>query len=311
MTLKERILGGLWGALVGDALGVPVEFEGRQARKRDPVTGMRGYGTFNKPPGTWSDDSSLLLCSAEALVDGFDLKRMADIFMRWLHKGYWTPTGEVFDVGMATRDSIERLATGIDPELAGADDERSNGNGSLMRILPVVLRFAASSPEEMLEYAHRASCLTHRHPRSQMACGFYCLMVSALLRGTEPVSAYQFAVGQVVAQYQLPPYKAELVHFARLLSGGIVDVPEPEIRSSGYVVDTLEASLWCLLNSNSFTESILKAVNLGHDTDTTGCVTGGLAGVYYGAEKIPKEWLGAIVRKKEIGKLFERFTREI
>jgi len=307
MTIDERVLGGLWGAVVVDALGVPVEFKGREARRRDPVTGMRGYGTFNVPPGTWSDDSSLLLCTAEALIDGFDLKRIADLFTRWFYKAHWTPEGLVFDVGNATRESIERLARGTSPEQAGAADERSNGNGSLMRILPVALRFAQSPPDELLEYLHFASCLTHRHPRSQMACGFYGLMVAGLLEGKNPADAYRHAVHSLATLCNESPYKNELSHFDRILNGNLAELDESDIRSGGYVIDTLEASIWCLLTTSSFTEAVLKAVNLGDDTDTTGCVTGGLAGIWYGLSAVREDWLSAIARRGDIGELFARY----
>jgi ADP-ribosylglycohydrolase len=228
-----------------------------------------------------------------------------------LYKGYWTPEGVVFDVGMATRDSIERLEKGIDPELAGADDERSNGNGSLMRILPVGLRYADRPIKELLECVHRVSCLTHRHPRSQMACGIYCLMAASLVSGKEPEEAYNRMIDEAKQLYTTPLYSAELPHFERILSGHIKALPRDQISSDGYVVHTLEASIWCVLTSASFREAVLKAVNLGGDTDTTGCVTGGLAGIYYGIRDIPTDWIGTLARMTEIRELFEKFTKTV
>ncbi len=310
VSFRERIQGGLWGAIVGDALGVPVEFTSREERKRDPVTDMRAYGTHHQPAGTWSDDSSLLLCTVESLLHGFDLHDMGQRFVRWYREGYWTPWGEVFDIGGTTRRAISRLEQGIEPEMAGDSDENSNGNGSLMRIIPIALRFADSPPEELLSYAHRVSSLTHRHPRSLIACGFYCLMVAELLKGSEPLDAYRRAVEIGLKTYAKPHYVHETAHFLKFLSGRIHELSEPDIGSSGYVVDTLEASTWCLLTSSSFEEAVLKAVNLGGDTDTTGCVTGGLAGCYYGVESIPTKWQEQIARKAEIEAVFERFLHE-
>jgi ADP-ribosylglycohydrolase len=191
--------------------------------------------------------------------------------------------------------------------MAGDSDEGSNGNGALMRILPIALRFADSSPDELLTYAHRASSLTHRHPRSLIACGFYCLMVAQLLKGSTPLDAYRSAVDLGLKTCAKASYLAEMAPFLKFVSARIHELSESDIGSSGYVVDTLEASTWCVLNSSSFEEAVLKAVNLGGDTDTTGCVTGGLAGCWYGIESIPGEWLEQIARKDDIENLFKSF----
>jgi ADP-ribosyl-[dinitrogen reductase] hydrolase len=304
----DNVLGGLWGAIVGDALGVPVEFTSREERKKDPVINMRGYGTHNQPPGTWSDDSSLILCTVDSLVHhAFDLRDMGQRFVRWYREGYWTPWGKVFDIGGTTRRAIGRLERGGDPEMAGDDDENSNGNGSLMRILPVALLFADLPPERLINYVHRVSSLTHRHPHSQIACGLYCLMEAELLHGSTPIDAYRKAVDIGLKTYAKAPYLAEMAPFRKFVSGRIYELSESDIGSGGYVVDTLEASVWCFINSNSFEETVLKAVNLGEDTDTTGCVAGGLAGIVYRASAIPKAWLGPIARAQDLQAIFDRF----
>jgi ADP-ribosyl-[dinitrogen reductase] hydrolase len=328
---RERILGGMWGAVVGDALGVPVEFTSRAVRKRDPVIDMRGYGTHHQPPGTWSDDSSLLLCTVDSLVHHeFDLHDMGQRFVRWYREGYWTPWGKVFDIGGTTRRAIGRLEKGVDPELAGDADEASNGNGSLMRILPIALRFASSDrghssrpgasggvspqslpPDQLIDRAHRVSGLTHRHPRSQIACGFYCLIVAELLRGATPLEAYGTAVDTGLKTYAAPPYLHEMGLFLKFVSGRIHELPESDIGSSGYVIDTLEACVWCLLTSSSYEEAVLKAVNLGDDTDTTGCVTGGLAGVCYGAAAVRTDWIRSLAKEKDLREIFGDFTTHI
>jgi ADP-ribosyl-[dinitrogen reductase] hydrolase len=305
---KNRILGGLRGAVVGDVLGVPVESLGREERKADPVTDLREYGVSGRPKGTWSDDSSLMLCTVESLIEGFNTYRMGQLFSRWLNQGHWTPWGRAFGVGRTTRASITRMTTGSLPESAGGTDESDNGNGSLMRILPVGVYFAALSPSEIIEYAHRASSLTHRHPRSAIACGFYCLMVSSLLRGNNPDSAYREAIRDALRAYDdRQPYVDEFPHFARLLSGWIGGLEEGRVESGGYVIHTLEAAVWCLLTTNTFKEAVLKAINLGGDADTTGAVTGGLAGIWYGSDAIPEEWISATARKDDIEALFGKF----
>lgn len=311
MLPRRRVLGGLWGALVGDALGVPVEGVSRQRLLSDPVRDMLGYGAHNQPTGTWSDDSSLLLCTVESLLQGFDTIDLAHRFLRWYMDGHWTPWGRAFDIGNTTRQAVVRITRGVPAEEAGGSGENDNGNGSLMRILPIALRFATASSAELLQYAHRASAVTHRHPRSQMACGLYCLMAAALLKGATPDEAYQQGIALARASYREEPHSRELPHFGRLLSGHLAETPEAEIRSSGYVIDTLEASLWCLLNSSSFEEAVLKAVNLGGDTDTTGTVAGGLAGTYYGLETIPVHWLNQLARKEDISQLFDQFVSKL
>ena len=305
----QRQLGGLWGAIVGDALGVPVEFTSREERRRDPVTDMRGYGTYRQPPGTWSDDSSLLLCTVEALCEQeYRAERLAGLFLAWQEWGYWTPHGSVFDIGIATQKALACLRDGMAPEEAGGAGEGDNGNGSLMRILPVALRYAGAPIDEMLGMAHRISAITHRHPRSQMACGLYCCMARGLLAGQSPADAYNLMIEQGKRYYNEEPFKREMPHFARILSGEIANLAEREISSGGYVLHTLEASLWCLLSTTSYADAVLKAVNLGEDTDTTGCVTGGLAGLAFGLAGIPEAWREMIARNDDIDMLLHRFV---
>jgi len=248
-----------------------------------------------------------MLCTTESLLDGFDINRMGQLFIRWYNDSYWTPWGKTFDVGIATQAGIKRMMRGIPPEEAGGLNENDNGNGSLMRILPVGLYCADSSVAEIFEYAALASSLTHRHPRCQMACCFYCLMAASLMKGLSPLESYNKAIENTLKHCCNIPYSKEQSHFNRLFSGSIGDLPEEKVQSGGYVIHTLEASIWCLLNSHTFAESVLKAVNLGDDTDTTGIVTGGLAGILYGIEAIPEEWISAIARKEDIEKLFNDF----
>ncbi len=309
---EEKVLGGLWGAVVADALGVPVEFRDREELRTKPVTDMREYGSHNQPKGTWSDDSSLMLCTIDSLVSkSYDLNDMGQQFVSWLKNNHWTPWGEVFDIGITTRRAISNLERGIEPEQAGLRSEKDNGNGSLMRILPIVLYWSNASTGDLLNYSHQVSSLTHGHIRSQMACGFYCVMAANLLHNFNPTKAYEQAIEQVLPIYQQSPYAAELAHFERIFQGKIGELPENEIRSGGYVIHTLEASIWCLLNSNSYSEAVLKAVNLGNDTDTTAIVTGGLAGLYYGLASVPSDWLKQIVKHEEIEQLFKQFVEKI
>ena len=304
---QNPVADGLFGQCVGDALGVPVEFKSRYELCRYPVKDMIGYGTHHQPPGTWSDDSSLAFCLAESLCFGIDLRDIAKRFCHWLDEGYWTPYGTVFDIGIATREALFRLKHGTEPIEAGGTDERSNGNGSLMRILPlayVVRNFETLDQKYTL--IHDVSALTHAHPRSQMACAIYIDMALHLLQGASPCVAYAALQRNIPAYYQHEPYCRELPHFSAILQENIAEYQEAGIQSSGYVVHTLEASFWCLLTSSSYSETVLKAVNLGDDTDTTGAVAGGLAGIYYGIDQIPTAWLDKLARKDDIADLAQR-----
>jgi ADP-ribosylglycohydrolase len=306
MQSSSKVLSALMGVCVGDALGVPVEFSRRAERIKSPVRGMTGYGTYSQPPGTWSDDSSLTLCLAESMCAGFSPEAIAESFCRWFRQAFWTPHGEVFDIGNATREAINRLLRGVPPLEAGGTREQSNGNGSLMRILPVAFYHKTLELSSLIQRTHQVSRITHAHPRSQMACGIYISIAACLLRGLAPKQAYLEGGQNVREIYSQPPYASELANFKRIFSGKLDELPEKEIQSDGYVISTLEASLWCLLNSSSYAEAVLKAVNLGGDTDTTGAVTGGLAGIFYGFDSIPQEWVAQIARKDDIIELSSR-----
>jgi ADP-ribosyl-[dinitrogen reductase] hydrolase len=306
-TFDSRVRGGLFGALVGDALGVPVEFCERVERDLDPVTDMRAWGRHHQPAGTWSDDGSLLLCTAEGVQSGFLPAKLALLYVKWMTSGYWAARDEVFDIGGATRAALCRLQDGVSLGQAGADGEWQNGNGSLMRILPIALRFHRRPAEELTDIAMDASAITHSHIRSQFACAFYCQMVAALLRDLSPREAYQFAIREIAPLVE--PYPRERIAFERLLTGRIDELDRSEVFGSGYVIHSLEASIWCVLREPSFRTAVLAAVNLGDDTDTTGCVTGGLAGAIHGYEAIPPEWPATLLKRDELEQLSQTFLR--
>lgn len=309
MNREEKILGGILGVAVGDALGVPVEFMSRQKLRKNPVKEMTGYGSHNQPPGTWSDDTSLTLCLMESLCEaGYDLADIGKRFVRWYRDGYWTPFGKVFDIGNATRQAILKLESGTDPVLAGLTDERSNGNGSLMRILPASLYFADCEDMVLFDAVCKISSLTHRHPRSQLGCVLYSLLVQELLRENSPKTAYEKMIKRVSKICEETALAGELTNYERILDGSLPGLAGEEIRSDGYVVSTLEAAIWCLLNNSDFLGTVLAAVNLGEDSDTTGAVAGGLAGVCYGYSAIHQHWLQELARFDDIKALGNRFV---
>lgn len=305
--MKSKIQSALLGIAIGDALGVPVEFLSRESIKKNPVTDMIGYGTYNLPPGTWSDDSSLTFCLAEVLTKDFHLQAVADNFVKWYRDSYWTATGVVFDIGIATRQAIGRLEQGVQPKFSGGFGEEDNGNGSLMRILPLLFYIHDKPIAERFQLTSAVSTITHGHIRSIIACFYYLEFARQLLYGHDKFQIYSnlqaeiphFLVSQSVD-------KIEIDHFCRLLNANLFSLSEEEIQSGGYVLHTLEASIWCLMTTESYENAVLKAVNLGNDTDTTGAVTGGLGGLLYGYESIPGHWLNLLVRYNDIEDLAER-----
>ncbi|MCB0582075.1 MAG: ADP-ribosylglycohydrolase family protein [Phaeodactylibacter sp.] len=300
--MEYPVKSALFGLAVGDALGVPVEFVGRSWLKRFPVDDMRGHGTHDQPPGTWSDDSSMSFCLAESLCQGYDLNDIAEQFLAWCYGQKWTPHGEVFDIGNATLSAIERLRSRqLPPQLAGGMDEGSNGNGSLMRILPLLFYTYNRPVEERYALVSDVSSITHAHFRSVFSCFVYLEVARQLLRGRHAQEAYEegVAIARQFAEAQ-QFNRRELFYFSRTLQGKLPEVHEDNIYSSGYVVHTLEASLWSLLTTSSYSEAVLRAVNLGEDTDTSGAVTGGLAGLAYGFDDIPADWVEQLARVEDI-----------
>jgi ADP-ribosyl-[dinitrogen reductase] hydrolase len=300
---------GILGLAVGDALGVPVEFRSRESLRREPVTSMRGYSSHNQPPGTWSDDTSLALCLAESICEnGIDFDDQAGRFVGWMLRGEWTPHGKVFDIGNATREAILLLDGVAAPTEAGSTDERSNGNGSLMRILPIAIYLAYSTPAERIDVAMTGSRLTHGHPRCQLACAYFVEVAAAMIRGTaisDAIAEAREAIKIILAER----HPSEETKFARLFSADFESLPESDLSGSGYVIHCLESSLWCAAGADSYAVGVLRAVNLGDDTDTTGAVTGGLLGLRFGQSAIPEEWVEQLARRDDILALGDRFQR--
>ena len=327
--MKEKILGAIMGLCVGDALGVPVEFASRKSLQRDPVTGMRGYGVHNQPPGTWSDDTSMTLCLLDSLAHGLDYDDIMQRFVSWMFEGKYTPHGEVFDIGGITKKALFRFGRGTEPLQCGGRSEFDNGNGSLMRILPLIFYLCSQygySPLGMMgtqekhddsidgffNTIHNVSSLTHAHARSHIACGIYLTVVGSLMQSCSSSISIGAAIYAAKKYYETKEsYADELPFFARICGGDsirdFVHLPQDAIQSDGYVVHTLEAALWCLLNTDSYESCVLKAANLGGDTDTTAAVAGGLAGAHYGIHGIPKSWREQLARREYIEELCAGF----
>lgn len=268
--MKNKLKAAIYGLAIGDALGVPVEFKERGSFHVDTMT---GYGTHRQPAGTWSDDTSMTIATCDSIRECGKVDT-ADIFNKfkvWYFENQYTVDG-LFDIGGTTAQAIR---TGMP-----LDDVYSNGNGSLMRILP--LAFTDASDQTVEE----VSALTHAHQISRLACVYYVRIAKGLLAGD--------SMGSIIRKLQIE------VPFHRLHSIPLLN--EDEIKSTGYVVDTLEAALWAITTTDNFKDAVLKAVNLGDDTDTVGAVAGGLAGIIYGMEGIPEEWIDGLLGKDIIDK---------
>ena len=309
---------GIIGVVTGDALGCPVQFESREEVAVHPVTGMRGYGTFNLPAGSWTDDSSLTLALLSAIADtgSMNLKDIMGNFVDWLDNGAFTPYGYSYDIGEGTIRAITAYKHRPRPNQCGGRSEWNNGNGSLMRIMPACLYCCKKgmNEDEAVKAIHAVGSLTHAHIRANIACGLYYFMTDAVLNREGTLAqrmqegldrGFTYYEKTLADQTELKYYDRlrDLQQFAQTLA--------EEIQGSGYVVETLEAVVWTLITTESFEEALLKVVNLGRDTDTTGAISGGLAALYYGYDAIPKARIEEIQKKEWIMELCEKADQAV
>ena len=305
----DKIKAVMIGHAVGDALGVPVEFCSREEIAEDPVTDMRGFGSYPVPAGAWSDDTSMSLCALDSLSKGvIDHDEIMDNFVRWASNDEFTPTGEMFDIGRTCLTAIRNfLEVDGRPALeCGLTDEHSNGNGSLMRIHPFALYafVKGGTLGKSLDIIREGSIMTHAHPRTIYACGIYAMVFWEILKGADKSKVLSEIENAAVLFDGIYPEESD--HFEWAFHKKLASKSADKISSSGYVVHTLEAALWCLLTTNSYKECVLKAVNLGEDTDTVAAVAGGLAGAMYGYDAIPEEWRNTLIRREYIEEMCER-----
>lgn len=314
---QNQVFNGLYGLFVADAVGVPAEFQSRAMLKRKPITEMIGGGAHGQCAGTWSDDSSMAICLLVSMTETgmLDPEDVMLRFVRWL-KGEYTPHGSCFDCGNACRQAIYRFQHGVPAAECGGTTLNSNGNGSLMRILPLAYPLYdqyggdLTVSDHAMEQIHLASGVTHRHPISLSACGIYLNIAARLLDGMALVDAISSGVTASLVWYEhQEQYRSWVSTWNRIDSvNHLKELPENEINSGGYVVDSLEAALWCLLNTDNYRDCVLKAVNLGDDTDTTAAIAGGLAGLAYGMECIPEHWVTQMVKKNQLDEWLTAFA---
>jgi len=309
--MENKFIAMILGGAVGDALGVPVEFVKREILSNNPVVDMREYGTHNQPKGTWSDDTSLTLCLAKAVQVKQStpelIKMLKENMMHWWKRGKFTADGYIFDIGGTTERAMRRINQGIEP--SGDNGIDNNGNGSLMRILPLIhLLKDIDSMKERYEIVKEVSSVTHAHDISVFGCFILCELGFSILNQ----DSISFMFNEYPENKKMDIFYSTMADIAeftvdnkiqysifgnykRMFNIGEFHILSKErIYSSGYVVSTLEASMWSFLNSEDYRSAVLTAVNLGDDTDTVGSIAGSLAGLYYGLESIPQEWIDVL-----------------
>lgn len=304
--IKGKLFSGILGGVVGDALGVPVEF-----RQRDSyiITDMIGYGTYNQPPGTWSDDTSMTVCLIENIIEGNDLKGLMEKFLLYREEGYWTPFGKMFDIGRTTEEAITRYQGGSPITQCGGASELDNGNGALMRISP--LAYTLKDIDQFQKRKGEVESvveITHKHARSTLGSLIFIEFLIHLLHQENPLAAFDLAVTTICEELKKDDkYSREFSSYQRVFDKSIISVDRYQIKSDGYVVHSLEAALWCFFKHSNYHDAVLEAVNLGSDTDTIACLTGTIAGIHYGMDSIPEDWVAQLVKLEDLINLCERF----
>jgi ADP-ribosyl-[dinitrogen reductase] hydrolase len=287
---RDRERGMLLGLAIGDALGAAVEF--KTPGSFAPVTGFRAGGPHGLNPGEWTDDTSMALALADSIAEsGWDLNDQAEKYLEWFQTGKYSVNGRLFDIGTTTLAAISRFKHSGDARTSGDRSAHSSGNGSIMRLAPVPIRYSYMYPQgvdDLVERAVESSLPTHASPQCLSSCAYFCLLLCGLVNGESRecvLDADWEPLERARAILSLHPEVAEVA------SGSFKRSQPPQIQGSGYVVKSLEAALWAFHDAADFREAVLRAVNLGNDADTTGAVCGQLAGAFWGEQGIPTEWL--------------------
>lgn len=305
ITAESKLSGAIIGLLVGDALGVPYEFHSAQdippkseIEFEPPANFRRAHAGI--PAGTWSDDGAQALILLDSLLTcgKFDAEHFAKGLIAWYDKGFMAVGEKVFDVGIQTANAIRELKSGVSPKISGGFDEYSNGNGSLMRVLPLAL-WHQGSDLDLIADAFDQSAVTHGHLRSRICCALYCLWARRILQNVE--NAWDSAM-----QTFVEIFPENTIEHLELTTKIFPTNAKYEIKGSGYAVDSLRASVWLIDNKNSYESVVKSAVALGNDTDTTACVAGGIAGLIYGFEAIPARWRESLRGKDLYEPLLEK-----
>lgn len=302
-------INGIMGLAIGDAMGVPNEFCSRNELIQNPVTEMIGFKSHQVPAGTWSDDTSMTLATIDSIINTrkIDTNDMANRFLEWFRYAKYTATNECFDIGRTTLQALARFESKTDiAEKCGGVSEMENGNGSLMRILPIAYYcyYLNYKKDKVYDIVKKVSSITHAHEISILGCYIYVMYAISLLRNNNKQKAYKYIRD---LKYNKLFDEKTIEKYNRILKHDISKYELEQISSSGYVVSTLEATLWVLLNTTNYNEAIIGAINLGEDTDTLGACVGGLAGIIYGLESIKDSWKNDLKKYNNIKQICEVF----
>lgn len=313
----------IYGLAIGDALGVPFEFMNRKLISTCPCKDMEGNGTYNQPKGSWSDDTSLTLC----LLDGIDYKnhqinirKVADNMILWMDEHKFTATGFRFDIGNTTRQSITKMKNRKDATKCGSVNDFHNGNGALMRISPLVFFLKDENDiYKRFEIVKNITTMTHGNTLNIVGCHIYIEFMLQILKNpnNNKFEILDNTINILNDFYKDNDWEYEYAYskYERIFNKTIFkknkglfnnEFDESIIKSSGYIIDSLEASIFCFLTTKNYKESVLKAVNLGEDTDTIAAITGSMSGLYYGIKDIPIEWINSLLNKELINEILDK-----
>lgn len=303
--LKNSLL----GFVIGDAIGVPIEFESRETLKKYPLTEMVGYGSYDEPAGTWSDDTSMTLATIDSIIEkkNIDYHDITTKFCEWVNNAKYTATDHLFDIGITTKYALVRFFVDkVEATKCGGTLDSENGNGSLMRMMPIALYayYHQLDNNTIFEIVKNTSSITHANEKSVLGCYIYVQYILKLIETNNLQESYNYIK---TLNYQTFFSEDNISIYERILKNDISKYPLEEIRSSGYILHTLEAVLWVVLNTTSFEESILTAINLGEDTDTIGAITGSLTGIKYGFDNIPENWINKIQKLDYLYELIDKW----
>lgn len=307
--MENKIKDGIIGFAIGDALGVPGEFITREELKKNPIISMTEGGVHKQPIGSFSDDTSMTLATIDSIIENKKIvpEDIAQKFVNWFRKAEYTATNKTFDIGDTTRQAIAKYELNIDIAIkCGGVGEYDNGNGSLMRMLPIayyIYYTQVKNENNIYQIVRDISSITHAHEISILGCYIYIKYCMFILSGMDKMEAYNKIKEQDYNMFS----PDSLSKYDRILNSDISLLSENKVFSNGYVVHTLEAVFWLFLNSKDYNKTILKAVNLGEDSDTVAAITGSLLGIYYGLDSIRDEWKLSLKRYDYIINLCSNF----
>lgn len=308
---NNQYLGAIIGHAVGDAMGFPTEFSKREELLQNPVIEMIDSPDVGQPAGSWSDDTAMEIATIDSFIQKkyFDYKDIMDKWVKWISKSEYTPTGVAFDIGRTCLKAIKKFCNGTAPLQCGSTSINENGNGSLMRILPVALYAYSKKLDDtsIHKLTNEVSSLTHAHEVSRLGCYIYVQFIICLLKGNTKQEAYKHIQDLDYRSFRMD----SIHHYARILNEQIEFQILDNIKSTGYIVDTLVSAMWIFMNAQHYKEAIIASTNIGGDTDTIGAIVGSMAGIYYGFEDIPSSWLDKLQRKDYLMELVDRFEKSV